>query len=186
MSDSLELRDELLDRFKEIWSNEYLMSLRDSYKNLRQENFVDKIKINDIVLIRNIQPEFIKRRHYWSLARVLDVIKRHDGCIRSASVLKGSADYLSKKREPEIHPVKHLYPVELSLTHEYTKPLATHYNLPVEIVTDLDVFEDRILEPDVQGSAIVCLESEIATSTQQSRWGRIIRAPKAHADYLPF
>ena len=56
LSDSLELCNELLDRFKEIWSNEYLMSLRDSYKNLRQENFVDKIKINDIVLIRNIQP----------------------------------------------------------------------------------------------------------------------------------
>ena len=186
LSESLELRDELLDRFKEIWSNEYLMSLRDSYKNLRQENFVDKIKINDIVLIRNIQPEFIKRRHYWSLARVLDVIKGHDGCIRSALVLKGSADYLSKKREPEIHPVKHLYPVELSLTHEYTVPLPTADNLSEEIVPVPDVYEDSILEPDVQGSAMVCPESEIASTIQQSRRGRIIRAPKAHADYLPF
>ena len=98
LADSLTLRNELLDRFREIWSQEYLTSLRDSYKDLRQENFIDKIKINDIVLIRNIQPEFVKRRHYWSLARVLDIIKGHDGCIRSALVLKGSADYLSKKR----------------------------------------------------------------------------------------
>ena len=162
------------------------MSLRHSYRDLRQENFFDKIKIDDIVLIRNIQPEFIKRRHYWSLARVLDVIKGHDGCIRSASVLKGSADYLNKKREPEIHPVKHLYPVELSLTHEYTIPLPTADNLPVEIAPEPDVNEDSILEPDVQGSTMVCPESEIASSTQQSRRGRIIRAPKAHEDYLPF
>ena len=76
--------------------------------------------------------------------------------------------------------------MELSLTHDYTTPLPTNDNLPVEIVPDPDVNEDSILEPDVQGSAIVCPESEIATSTQQSRRGRIIRAPKAHADYLPF
>ena len=162
------------------------MSLRDSYKNLRQENFVDKIKINDIVLIRNIQPEFIKRRHYWSLARVLDVIKGHDGCIRSALVLKGLADYLGKKREPEIHPVKHLYPVELSLTHDYTVPQPIANDLSEEVVPVPDVNEDSILEPDVQDSAIVCPESEIASTLQQSRRGRIIRAPKAHADYLPF
>ena len=149
LSESLELRDELLDRFREIWSREYLTSLRDSYKNLRQENFIDKIKINDIVLIRNIQPEFVKRRHYWSLARVLDVIKGHDGCIRSASVLKGSADYLTKKREPKIHPVKHLYPVELCLTHEYTVPLPPLDNLPEEISPDLDVSEDSVFESDV-------------------------------------
>ena len=114
-----------------------------------------KIKIDDIVLIHNIQPEFVKRRHYWSLAHVLDVIKGHDGCIRSASVLKGSADYLSKKREPKIHPVKHLYPVELSLTHEYTIPITSVDNLPVEIAPDPDVSEDIIVEPDMQGPAIV-------------------------------
>ena len=34
LSESLELRDELMDRFKEIWSREYLMSLRDSYRDL--------------------------------------------------------------------------------------------------------------------------------------------------------
>ena len=53
--------EESRDRFKDIWSEEYLMSLRDSYRDLWQENFVDKIKIDDIVLIRNIQPEFFKR-----------------------------------------------------------------------------------------------------------------------------
>ena len=138
------------------------------------------------MLIRNIQPEFVKRRHYWSLARVLDVIKGHDGCIRSASVLKGSADYLNKKREPEIHPIKHLFPVELNLTHEYAVSLPNNDTLLEEFAPAQDVNEDSIVEPDVQGSATVSPESETASSPQQSRRGRIIRPPKAHADYLPF
>ena len=186
MTDSLDLRDELLDRFREIWSQEYLTSLRDSYKDLRQENFIDKIKINDIVLIRNIQPEFVKRRHYWSLARVLDFIKGHDGCIRSALVLKGSADYLTKRREPEIHPVKHLYPVELSLTHQYTVPLPSVDNPPVEISPDPDVREDSAFESEVQDSVIASTESDSAPQVLRNRRGRVIRPPRVHADFLPF
>ena len=139
-----------------------------------------------MMLVHNIQPEFVKRQHYWSLAHVLDVIKGHDGCIRSASVLKGSADYLNKKSEPEIHPIKHLFPVELNLTHEYTIPLPTGDTLLEEFAPDPDVSEDSIVEPDVQGSATVSPESETASLTQQSRRGRIIRPPKANADYLPF
>ena len=56
----------------------------------------------------------------------------------------------------------------------------------MKIAPDPDVSEDSIVEPDVQGPAIVIPESEIASLTQQSRRGRIIRPPKAHADYLPF
>ena len=117
------MRDQLLDNFKVVWHREYLLSLRDSYKDLRQENFIDKISVGDIVLLRNIKPELLKRRQYWSLARVLTVIRGHDGIARSASVLKVSADYLTRKREPEVHPISHLYPLELSLTHEYRTPL---------------------------------------------------------------
>ena len=62
LAESLEVRDNLVDRFKEIWHKEYLLSLRDSFKDLRQENFIDKIAVGDIVLVRNIQPEFVKRR----------------------------------------------------------------------------------------------------------------------------
>ena len=93
---------------------------------------------------------------------------------------------MSKKREPEIYPVRHLYPVELILTHEYTIPLAPIDNLPVEIAPDPDVSEDSIIEPDVQGSAIVSTESDSASPIPQSRRGRPIRPPKAHADFLPF
>ena len=100
--------------------------------------------------------------------------------------MKGSADYLSKKREPEIHPVKHLYPVELSITHEGTTPKISIDNPHVETNPDLDVCEDSVVEPDVQDPVVVSPKSDSASSVLQSRRGRIIRAPKAHADFLPF
>ena len=76
--------------------------------------------------------------------------------------------------------------MELNLTHEYTIPLPNNDTLPEEIAPDPDVSEDSIIEPDVQGPAIASPESEIASLTQLSRRGRVIRPPKAHADYLPF
>ena len=71
-------------------------------------------------------------------------------------------------------------------THEYTISLPTNDTLLEEFAPAQDVNEDSIVEPDVQGSATVSPESETASLTQQSRRGRIIRPPKAHADYLPF
>ena len=147
-----------MDNFREIWQNEYLLSLRDSYKDLRQEDFCDKIKVGDIILVRNIKPVYVKRRQYWSLARVLGVIRGHDGKVRSASVLKGSADYLKPKhkREPEVHPISHLYPLELSLTHEYRTTLPDVSSLPMEIAPEVDfrqseeVSDDTLVEPALE------------------------------------
>ena len=149
LAKSLELRDNLLERFNVIWHKEYLLSLRDSFKNLRQENFTDKIDVGNIVLVRNIQPEFVKRRHYWSLARVLGVIRGHDGKIRSATVLKGTSDYLRRKREPEVHPVSHLYPLELSLTHDHRTPLPDDERLPEGVNPELEFrnYEESSEEP---------------------------------------
>ena len=138
LAESLELRDKLMDRFRDVWQREYLLSLRDGYKDLRQEHFVDKVDVGDIVLVRNIQPKYVKRRQYWSLARILSVIKGHDGKIRSATVLKGSADYLRRKREPEVHPVNHLYPLELNLTHEYRSSLPDIEVVPEDVNPNLD------------------------------------------------
>ena len=212
LAESLEVRDHLVDRFKEIWHKEYLLSLRDSFKDLRQENFLDKIAVGDIVLVRNIQPEFVKRRQYWSLARVLSTIRGHDGKVRSATVLKGSADYQSRKREPELHPVNHLYPLELSLTHNYQAPLPSIETLPGEIAPELDFrnFEDvgeTLDEPALDNSNLADFESDgivepaLASasipsdlndtlpsepSVQFSRRGRRIVPPRGHEDFIAF
>ena len=85
---------------------------------------------------------------------------------RSATVLKGSADYLKRKCEPEVHPVNHLYPLELSLTHEYRPSLPDIEVLPEEINPDLDFSNyeeasDEILEePVLQGFEHVASDSD--------------------------
>ena len=206
---SLDLRDKLLDDFRNIWQREYLLSLRESYKDLRQEEFCDKIKVGDIILVKNIQPQFIKKRQYWSLARVLSLIKGHDGKVRSASVLKGSAEYEKCKREPEVHPISHLYPLELSLTHDYRTTLPD-VSLPVENVPALDISQseeasDILVEPVVELAENVPIATDVmepivptvltsdsnlndlpSVPVQFSRRGRPINPPVRNADYVEF
>ena len=206
---SLDLRDKLLDDFRNIWQREYLLSLRESYKDLRQEEFCDKIKVGDIILVKNIQPQFIKKRQYWSLARVLSLIKGHDGKVRSASVLKGSAEYEKCKREPEVHPISHLYPLELSLTHDYRTTLPD-VTLPVENVPALDISQseeasDILVEPVVELAENVPIATDVmepivptvltsdsnlndlpSVPVQFSRRGRQINPPLRNADYVEF
>ena len=169
LSASLQLRDELLDKFKQIWYEEYLMSLRDSYKDLRQENFVDKIKRGDIVLLKNIQPDLIKHRQYWSLARVVDVICGSDGRIRSARVLKASADYLRRKREPELHPINHLFPLELNLTHDFKGTDVQDLDqIPEQVNPDLDFsgFESEVESGDID----LQVAGDLIPSTSSEEW----------------
>ena len=118
LMESLAARDSLLQDFKDLWFNEYLLGLRDSYKDLHDDHFSNKINVGDIVLLKNLQPEYIKKRQHWSLARVLEVIQGSDGKVRSVKILKGSADYQKRPRHPEIHPINHLFPLELSITHQ--------------------------------------------------------------------
>ena len=190
LAESLELRDKLMDRFRDVWQREYLLSLRDSYKDLRQVDFVDKIDVGDIVLVRNIQPEYVKRRQYWSLARILSVFKGHDGKIRSATVLKGSADYLKRKREPEVHPVNHLYPLELNLTHEYRSSLPDMEVLPDGVNPDLDfsnyeeAFDNISDEPVLQGSDHVATDGMEPNSVPTAPPSDINSPTTSHLDLI--
>ena len=135
--ESLETRDSLLENFKEIWYNEYLLGLRDSYKDLHDSKFVNQVRVGDIVLLKNIQPSVIKKRQHWSLARVLELIYGSDGKVRSVKLLKGTADYETRPRQPELHPINHLYPLELSITHQHR--VATPANQEYEDLVHMDV-----------------------------------------------
>ena len=108
-----------MDNFKEIWFNEYLLSLRDSYRDLHDDKFENQVKVGDIVLLKNMQPDVVKKRQHWSLARVLELMYSSDGKVRTVKLIKGSADYLTRPRMPELHPIKHLYPLELNVTHQH-------------------------------------------------------------------
>ena len=115
---SLNERDAILQDFITIWYTTYLLGLRSLHKDLFQSNYINKIKINDIVLIKNFDPKFVKSRQHWKLGRVLDLIPGDDGKVRQVKVLKGR-DWNKEPRSVEVHSIKHLYPLELSLTHDH-------------------------------------------------------------------
>ena len=104
----------MLDKFKELWYEEYLLSLRESFKDLHEVNFSNKIKVGDIVLVKN---PAVKRQH-WILGRILELYPGSDGKVRSVKLVRGNADYQKNPLKPELHSLKHLYPLELSITHD--------------------------------------------------------------------
>lgn len=65
---AIETRD-LLNGFKDLWYQEYLLVLRAQCKDLYDRNFGNMVKI-DVVLIKNPT----KSRPYWSLGRVQRLI----------------------------------------------------------------------------------------------------------------
>ena len=107
---TLEHREYLLDKFREMWYEEYLISLREQCKDLHEVNFENKIKVNEVVLVKG-PPS--KKRPWWHLGRVVELIPGYDGKVRSVKIKR--ADGLLAH-----HSLNHLYPLELSLTHAYT------------------------------------------------------------------
>ena len=105
--ETLEIRDEVLNKFKKLWYEDYLISLRESSRDLHQLEYVNKIKINDVVLIKNPA----KTRPYWLLGRVTELICGEDGKVRIVKLKRGDGENVT-------HSIKHLYPMELSVTHD--------------------------------------------------------------------
>ena len=83
--DAFSKREKLLNNFKELWNEENLLSLRESYKDLHNMDFNNKIQVNDVVLIKNP----IKTRPFWKLSRVTELFQQNDGNIHSASITRG-------------------------------------------------------------------------------------------------
>ena len=131
---SMEVRERVLESFIEIWYQEYLLGLQQLHKNLHQVDFANKIKINDIVLIRNPA----KNRKYWKLGKVLELYPGSDGIVRAVKVFRGDEHY---RTHPQIviHSLKHLYPLELSFTHDHVSK-----DMPMpENILDVVVDESR-------------------------------------------
>ena len=111
---SIQVRDKMLEDFKVVWFQEYLLSLEHLHKNLHQTNFVNRIKVGDIVLIKNPA----KKIQHWKLGKILELIPGSDGIVRAVKVFRGDEHY---KTNPQIviHAIKHLYPLELAITHDH-------------------------------------------------------------------
>merc|ERR1712240_905477 len=81
-------------------------------------NFINRVKVNDVVLVRG-PPS--KKRPAWHLGRILEVFPGDDGKVRSVRLQRADGNIAH-------HLLNHLYPMELALTHDHvaTVPDNTH------------------------------------------------------------
>lgn len=98
----------MLVKFRELSYQHNKLSLREQCRPLHEGNFQNKINIGDVVLAKN----HAKTRPFWLLGRVLKLILGDDNKVQFGKV---------KKRDDsvQVHSVKVLYPVELSLSHAH-------------------------------------------------------------------
>lgn len=110
LSKTLEVQEDAIVHFKKLWQEDYLLSLREYSRNMYQADWINKIKVGDIVLIKIAN----KSRPFWLMGRVLEVIIGYDNKIRSVKLKRGDGLICQ-------HSICHLYPLELSLTHSGCK-----------------------------------------------------------------
>ena len=115
--DSIQTRDHMVQKFRELWYESYLLSMREQCKDLHEVDFINHVKVDDVVLVKNPA----KPRPYWLLGRVVEIISGDDGKVRSAKVKRGDGSI-------QLHSISHLYPLEIPLTHPHQ---ATEPNLEV-------------------------------------------------------
>ena len=100
----LEKRDETLAHFKQLWVDEYLLSLRETARDVYQTEWHNRLKPGDIVLISSPN----KPRHVWQMGRVLQLLPGKDGVVRTVKLLRPD-------RSEGIYTINLLYPLELSI-----------------------------------------------------------------------
>ena len=64
---TLDAQEEILNNFKSLWYENYLLSLREHSRNVYQSKWENRIKVGDIVLIKAMN----KARPFWMMGRVL-------------------------------------------------------------------------------------------------------------------
>ena len=63
---TFELQEEIIENFKKLWYESYLLSLREHSRNLYRNSWGNRIKVGDIVLIKAIN----KPRPFWMMGKV--------------------------------------------------------------------------------------------------------------------
>ena len=102
----LNTRQEMFYKFREMFQESYLLSLRELTSKLSKDGQVNAIKPGYVVLVKTPG----RSRPFWSLGRVVEIIIGHDGLARSARVIRGDG-------KEHHYPLSLLYPMEMSILH---------------------------------------------------------------------
>ena len=108
---SIKAGSEDFEEFRDRWYNEYLTSLRETNRDLYQSKWENLVKVDDVVLVRSP----VKDRPFWHMGVVTKLVFGNDGKVRSVFIR-------TPERQVSLYPIKHLFPLELSLTHSGGQP----------------------------------------------------------------
>jgi hypothetical protein len=121
ISIALSKREEIICKFKELWYDEYLLSLREATRNAYEPSWENRIKEGDIVLISSP----VKPRPLWSLGRVTKLFTGRDGKCRSVEVMRPD-------RSTGEYAINLLFPLEVGLCSvpQYAPPESNTHSAP--------------------------------------------------------
>ena len=97
-------REDILAAFKDLWREQYLLSLREGAKSTKKDVVPDQAKTGDVVLIHSP----LKPRSHWQLGKIVEPLPGPDSQTRCAKVMRTD-------RTEGVYSLEHLYPMELSL-----------------------------------------------------------------------
>ena len=100
LTDRMRYTQKLIERFWNMWRNDYLLSLREQMRP-HQNTVTVKPKTDDIVLIHDDKVP----RHQWNIGRIVTVETGSDGQIRSARVASAKTGNVVRR------PINKLYPI---------------------------------------------------------------------------
>ena len=165
---SIETRNAMLNKFRELWYESYLLGLREQCRDLHEIEFVNRIKVGDVVLIRNP----IKPRPFWQLGRVLELIMGDDHKVRSVKLKRGDGSV-------QVHSINLLYPMELSLTHSHQT---------TEVITDVDgpeIDSDHNSNAQVASAENPAIHIPVSDETASNSDGQITANQPSTSTALP-
>ena len=121
ISKRLKHLNQMMDKFWRRWRNEYLLELRDAHRYYSPEGKGAKVAIGDMVVVHSDS----KKRGFWNLGRIEELINGQDGFTRGAVVRVYTGQKKSKLLKRS---VKHLYPLEVTIKEDSASGLNAHSN----------------------------------------------------------
>ncbi|XP_061712795.1 uncharacterized protein LOC133521744 [Cydia pomonella] len=127
----------ILNEYKEMFTNQYLPSLRDRFSHSHKQPRVISKKspeVGDIVQIKNDS----KNRINWKVGKIVSLIRSRDGECRAAKVVVGNTEFTRS--------IAHLYPLESDMygPTDYALPpsqdneMAETSTVPMEMVKTME------------------------------------------------
>ena len=143
---ALDVRDSLQEKFREMWTHSYLLSLREQHLSSKKiPSNHPSLKVGSILMLKNP----FKPRIFWSLVKIVDLIPSKDGNIRVVKIQRSDGSQTTAA-------ISNLYPLELHCTRTSHREVPSQEQpvTDMELSTPLNIPDTdfSIQEPSNSGS----------------------------------